>query len=343
MFEHYQQTIAVIPEPWLMGPGMGAKYAQRLNQTFAVRTDKQKVEDALALGWYALHTEQNKQHRHAVRAVLLATFLMKGQPTSLAQSFKRHYMTMPIERLKQEFVHLFPAFFEDGKRSSWAPHNFTDPRMLKDLMTYHDWRKGGVPNYKFLVHNVTHPSKALPNPEKVLSGWLAISASVLSSRKPIAYSNHGLILEVPENNILTTSPTDQWFDNYAGTDKSQKAPGQSMAKHIIEKNLLIGGLLTPDEVVERQNTPTVINHHCGAVPTKHNEVVICGKENEVLPYGKTGRLRLLAVFVQINMDGSFPDFYSKSNGRRAEIRQAVRKCADTFKVPMLYLPTNHMQ
>lgn len=61
MFDHYLRTVAAIQEPWFMGPGKGGKYAQKLNQAFAARTDKQRIEDALALGWYALHTEENKQ------------------------------------------------------------------------------------------------------------------------------------------------------------------------------------------------------------------------------------------------------------------------------------------
>lgn len=198
MFKHYERTIAAIPEPWFMGLEKGAKYVQRLNMVFLVRTDKQTVDDPLALGSYLQHTETNKQHRHAVRAVLLANFLIKGQPTALGENFRELYLAMSADRLKQEFVNLFPAFFDDGKRSNWAPANFTNPQ---DLALYNlrnwgnSWEKKPVPKYKFLVHNVTHPSKALPDPEKVLSGWLAISASVLSSQKPIAYSNHGLILE----------------------------------------------------------------------------------------------------------------------------------------------------
>lgn len=290
-----------------------------------------------------------------MRATLLATFLMKGQPTELSESFRKQFMGLPVERLTQEFTHQFPALFDDGNRSKWAPHNFTDPRMLKELSDIREFtnKKPMVPNYKFIVHNLKRGASALTNPESVLSGRWAISASVLSNKKPVAFTNHGLILEVPENNILTTSPTDQWFDNYAvgakellekgRPEKSVKAAdSHTMAQHIMEKSLFIGGLLTPDEVIDRQNTPANSNHNCGAVPTKHNEVIVCGRPDEILPHGKTGKVRLLGVFVQIYQDGSFPDFYFKSSAKRAEIRQAVRKCADTFKVPMLYLPTTQM-
>jgi hypothetical protein len=69
------------------------------------------------------------------------------------------------------------------------------------------------PNFLFTVSRIRR--RRYLTPELVLSGRLAISAGVLSSKKPIAFTNHGFILEVPENNILTTSPSDQWFDNYA--------------------------------------------------------------------------------------------------------------------------------
>lgn len=351
MFEHYERTIAAIPEPWFMGPGIGQKYVERLNAVFASRTDKQKVDDALALGWYAFHTEENKQHRHAVRAVILAAVLMKGNRAETADFYKRQYKSMTIERLKQEFVHSFPAFFDGGNRGKWSPVNFTHPRTVGALAHITDWTKYPVPPYKFFIHGLTHPAKTLANPELVLSGRLAISAGVLSNKKPIAFTNHGLILEVPENNILTTSPSDQWFDNYAVSkkhldekgrpEKSVKADnGHTMAEHIIDKTLRIGGLLTPDEVIDRQGTPAVVNHFCGATPTSHNEVVICGIPDQSLPCGKTGKIRLLGVFIQINMDGTFPDYYKKSQGPRAKIRQDLHQCAHVFKVPMLYLPTS---
>jgi hypothetical protein len=52
--------------------------------------------------------------------------------------------------------------------------------------------------------------------------------------------------------------------------------GHTMAEHIIDKTLGIGGLLTPDEVIDRQGTAAVSNHFCGTTPTDHKEIVICG-------------------------------------------------------------------
>ncbi|WP_143747050.1 hypothetical protein [Chitinimonas sp. BJB300] len=166
--------------------------------------------------------------------------------------------------------------------------------------------------------------------------------SVLGSTKPIAYSNHGLILGVPQNNVLSTSPTDQWFDNYAGTSQSTKAPGQSMAKHIAEKNLMLGGLLTPDQVVMHQGTMGAMQHCAGTALTQHNEIVVCGIAGQPLPHGMTGNLRLLGVFIQTRMDGTLPDRYLKSQGPSHSIEMAASACARNYRVPLLYLPTTQL-
>ena len=171
--------------------------------------------------------------------------------------------------------------------------------------------------------------------------------SVLGKAKPTAYANHGLILRVHKNNILTTSPYDQWFDNHAGSYReltegytSAKASGQTLAEHTAEKNMVIGGLLTPDEVIAEQGTGNIMSHFAGAAATAHNEIVVCGIPNLRLPHGMTAALGLLGVFLQINMDGTFPLRYRKSQGAPADIDKAVRDYAVLKNVPLLYLPTN---
>jgi hypothetical protein len=248
---HIDSTIDALAEPWFLGPTFGPKYGAWLRREIALRNDGQALDAALALGGYFWHSEDRKRKRHALRAVMLATFVMKKQPISLRDRFCARFEPMLLQDLKNEFTHLFPAFFDNDNRDSWDPSQFTSPVTLRAFLNPEDWTVRPPPAYKLMIHSVRKGAAVLQDPA-MLSTWTAISMSVLSSTKPICYSNHGLVLRVPKNNIISASPTDQWFDNYAGTAKSVKAPGQSMAKHIAEKNLKIGGLLTPDEIVRLQ-------------------------------------------------------------------------------------------
>lgn len=337
---HFPTTITALDQAWFIGPAMGPKYARILTEKFNSRGDQQAIDDALALGNYLVHSEANKRTRHMIRAVLLAEFLMRGQSVTLKDQLRNQLKSLPDSQLKNKFTHLFPAFIDNGKRPLWAPGNFTAINTLQALNQPANWTGRAIPAYKLFVHSLKHPSALLPDPIPTLSGWTAISMSVLSSTNPICYSNHGLILGVPENNVLTTSPTDQWFDNYAGTNQSVKAtPGHSMPQHVAEKTVMLGGLLSPDEVVQKQGTPQAMQHYAGAVQTQHNEVVVCGVPGQPMPHGATGQLTLLGVFIQTKMDGTLPQRYVQSQGLSTNIEQAVQACANARNVPMLYLPT----
>lgn len=339
---HIDSTLDAIAEQWHLGPQLGPKYGALLLREIAQRADKVQLDAALALGNYLLHTQANKRQRSAVRAVLLAQFVMRKQPLALADGFRSRYITMDIDQLKREFTHAFPAIFDDNKRASWNPANFTDPSSLREFLNPEDWTNRPIPHYKFVVHSVRKGSSLMENAYD-LQNWLAISMGVLSDTKPLAYSNHGLILSVPANNIITTSPTDQWFDNYAGSGspKSTKAEkGHSMAQHIADKNIRIGGLLSPDEVIQMQNTQGAMQRSAGTSLTKHNEIVVCGKIGEIMPHGRTGVIQLLAFFIQTKMDGTFPKYYFKSQGDSDVIRLELEEAAKKHWRPLLYLPTD---
>ncbi|WP_213805177.1 hypothetical protein [Granulicella sp. dw_53] len=162
---------------------------------------------------------------------------------------------------------------------------------------------------------------------------------MLSNTKPASFSNHGLILGVPATNIITTSPSDQWFDNYAGTDRSIKAPGVSLSDHIIDKNLRIGGLLTPTQIINRQGTQAALQNFVGDALTEYNEIIVCGIPNMVMPFGgRTGPLQLLGTFIQTRMNGTLPGFYEGSQGNFKLVETAAMACARRHSVPLLYLP-----
>jgi hypothetical protein len=338
MKPHLDETIKALAEGWFLGGDLGTKYGMVLKRYVDERTDQPALDAALALGAYAVHSDGNKQQRKALRAVLLAQFVMREQPLSIKDQLVARYKGLSTDDLKAEFRHTFPPFLDEGNRASWAPANFTRPFTLGRLLNPEDWRTTAVPPYRFITHALRAGSRLLADPNMKLQEWLAISCGVQSSDKPTSYSNHGLILYVPENNVITTSPTDQWFDNFAGTSKSTKAPDQSLAQHIGEKTVAIGGLLTPDNVIAEQNTLAAMNHMAGTSVTAHNEVIVCGVPHYPMPYGRTGLLSVLGLYLQIKTDGTFPSKYLKSKGDVDIIRLAVEDAGRRLGVPVLYLP-----
>jgi hypothetical protein len=341
LFEHVHDTLAAIREPWFMGRDLGDKYAIRLKTVFDRRIDRQIVDNALSLGFYLVHSESNKRQRAGVRAVMLAEFLLKNQPTGLRDEFAKRYKSYDLAWLKQQFVNLFPSFVDDGNRASWAPDNFTDPATVAVFNTKQDWTRRVVPTYMFFVHSVRYPSAWIEDPIAVMKTWTAISTGVMTDQNPRAYTSHGLILSVPANNVLSTSPTDQWFDNYAGTQNAVKVSfeGQTMSQHIAEKSIRLGTLLTPQRVADLTGKQAALPFMAGTGQTKHNEVVITGLGGQPLPYGTTGAISLRAYFMQTKMDGTFPDRYARSQGVPTTIEEDLKKYARARNVPLLYLPT----
>jgi hypothetical protein len=334
---HVVSVIDSLSEPWFIGTEMGSKYGRLLLDALTRRHDGDFIENALSLGDYKLHTGAVKRQRVALRAVLLASFVVKRQPLSLRDTLLAKYNDRDLPFLIREFRFLFPAIADDN-RHTWEPSNFTDPATLNAYTRRRAWTSGGAPRYRFIVHGVRYQSEVLDDPIAKLSQWLCISMCLLSDTKPMSFSNHGVILGVPATNIITTSPTDQWFDNYAGTDRSIRAPGVSMSEHIIDKNLRIGGLLTPTQIINRQGTNAAMES--GDEMTLYNEIVACGIPNMAMPFGgRTGRLRLLGTFIQTRMDGTLPNFYFDSQGDAKLVEAAAMACARRYHVPLLYLPT----
>lgn len=340
---HIDTTLAALPEPWFIGAELGEKYARVVRE--ALRShDANAVDGALALGGYLVHTESNKRERHALRAVLLAQFVLKGQPLAIKEQLRAQYKNHSVDQLKQAFKNLVPAFNDGDKRAEWNPDRFTNAAMLRGLLNPSDWSARPVPPYKLMIHSVRHGSNLLAHPYTI-TGWTAISCSVLGSTNPRAYTNHGLILRVPANNILTASHTDQWFDNYAGTDRSTKAQDQSMAQHVADKNLRLGSLLSPDDVVRLQGTNGAesIDRMAGTTLTEHNEVIVCGRSGQHLPHGRTGPLLVVGYFLQTRMDGTLPDVLMKSQGPSDLIRVAIADAARQNFLPLYYLPNPHLR
>lgn len=344
-YERVMMTLNSLKNDWFLGEYWGGKYYFLLNAAFNRYGDKNALDNSLSLGRYLLHTDENKKIRHVLRATILSNVLFKNASLDSSRSIFEQLKILPLPAIKQRFLWSFPVFIDNGNRSAWNEINFTSIDSLSVFKRDVDWSKQIIPSYKILVHALVINKldrNLLTSPITTMSKWSAISTSILSDSKPKVYSNHGLMLGVPQNNILTTSPSDQWFDNYAGTNKSVKSPKKTMGEHISDKTIRHQGLLTPDEVILHQGCQSAEDYHSGTAITEHNEIVVCGIPDISLPHGITGKLRLLGVYLQTKMDGSLPDKYNKSQGSSQEVMMDVVECSYNCQVPIFYFPTPYL-
>jgi hypothetical protein len=324
---HVSHTIETLSKPWFFGDRRGATYGKILQNKFDAAGRKESIDSALALGSYLIHTESQKNKRHAIRAVLLANLLMKGFPVEQHRQLRQRCDSLSLEELKREFAFLFPALLDTDNRASWHPAFFNDPNNLEALKRPNDWRRGGIPHYRFIVHTLRDPvakRNVFLNPIFELSKYEALSMSLMGHEHPYSHSLQGLILRVPMNNILITSPRDVSFPNYALSlhDPARGAATPVMADEIIRIAAEEGGLRTPSDVLRNSG-----HHH-------YNEIDVCGKPDIPLPHGRTEPLALLGVFVVTDMTGTMmvlPQF-------RDQYLEIAQASAFNNNVPLLYLP-----
>jgi hypothetical protein len=326
-YPHVDHTIEALTKPWFFGDQRGSTYGGILRTKFEAAANKASIDSALALGNYLIHIESQKNKRHALRAVLLGNFLMKGFPVQQHQQLRQRCDSLSLEELKKEFAFLFPALLDNDKRSLWHPAYFTDPDNLAALKRSNDWRKGGIPRYRFIVHTLREPEarrSIFRNPIFELSKYEVLSMSIMSNEHPYSHSLQGLILRVPMNNILITSPMDVAISNYAPSVHGQAAnPGARVcADEIIRIAAEQGGLRAPNDVIANSG-----QFH-------YNEIVVCGKAGIPLPHGTTESLTLVGVFVATDMTGTMKVLPAL----RDQYMRIVEDSALNNNVPLLYLP-----
>jgi hypothetical protein len=112
-YPHLEKTLSALKEAWFLGAGPGQEYVTRIEAAFDSRlsTDWPQIDQALSLGFYALHTESHKQQRLALRAVLLANYLTDPQqdPRTISGGLRSKYESLSTDALKHEFVSLMSA------------------------------------------------------------------------------------------------------------------------------------------------------------------------------------------------------------------------------------------
>src|SRR5438552_3643209 len=108
-YPEFDKTVAELDQPWFIGPHAGTNYRGILTTKFNAAFNRPQIEAALSLGVYLVHSDTNKQHRAALRAVMLANFLMNSHPVDLRDQLKKRYQALDLVSLKRAFANSFPA------------------------------------------------------------------------------------------------------------------------------------------------------------------------------------------------------------------------------------------
>jgi len=316
----------------------GKTYAQKLQEKFQSRPDKDAIDQGLALGWYVSHNQANTQKRIALRAVMLSEVLMRGRPSNQLSIIQRQHSGAPLGVLKRAFIANFPIMQTDPNRAAWNPRLFSNPATLTDLHAPQNYHSRAVPQYMFLAHTNDDLNKPLwQNPVGELAKYSASSLSLISSEKPYTYSKSGMvqgaIFQVPANNILVTYKADLMTVLHSGSIHTGQSE-HTFAEEIIELMAATGanGLETPASLLQQTNSGDA-NTVGLTFGSKYNEVVVCCKPGVPLPWGSTSSLVLSALFLLTTKDGKILQPYDAEERNRLAQQHAAR-----LQVPLLYLP-----
>jgi hypothetical protein len=157
------------------------------------------------------------KRRNGVRTALFLLFTEGGQPLELAETFRSKYLSMDLEKLKQNIRGRLPVVEFTPKRALWDLGKFTAVPRTPQL-------QDAPPNFCYLVFGMmnTAPKGGAPyqdilgNPE-IVKRFL-LSTSIIDESHRSTYYPYGLILQAPTENIISTHTKDQTFRNYIADD-----------------------------------------------------------------------------------------------------------------------------
>jgi len=238
---------------------------------------------------------------------------------------KKRYGRLDLATLKRAFANAFPALQDNGNRPAWNPANFTDPATLNGLKK----PPSGIgphlplPSFRFIIHAVGNYMGDVFDTPNILSRYEVLSMSLMSNRNVHAHDPQGVILRVPENNILAASTTDVAVQNYAPAFDPQNPGAVTISDNLIDVAARTGGLRTPDYLLQ----------NIRGLPY-YNEVVVCGRAGVPLPHGLTGVMTVVGLFVLTDAGGEIRG--APATRQRRELR--VKACALNYHLPVLYIP-----
>lgn len=326
-YPEFDKTTAALLEAWAWGPATGAAYREKLRTKFDAAPNKAQIDAALSLGIHMDHSVQNQQKRQALRAAMLAKFLMMNYTVAQRDQLKAELEHFDTPALKRVFSSSFPAIQDNGNRPAWTPSLLTHPNTLNALMAARTpaGPNPPVPDFRFIVHSINTNFEVFDNPN-VLRTYEVLSMSLMSRSNPFAHDPQGLILSVPAFNILAASPTDVAVLNKAASFHGLTRAGEiSISENLLDVAIRTDGLKSPDFLVQNRR----------AYPY-YNEVVVCGRSDVPLPHGRTGVINVVGLFVLTDPAGVIRPALRPG----AERLQILQTAARTLGIPLLYIPNN---
>ncbi|WP_108817913.1 hypothetical protein [Pseudovibrio sp. Alg231-02] len=268
----------------------------------------------------------------------------------IAAAFHRKQPEDPnVELVRPEATEKTKVFIQ-----SWKKENFTDPSARKDLQK----RGGASAPFKFVVHTgsmenlINQTGCFASDANDTMKGWDTICTSVVTDEKCFAYGAFGVILDVPPQNVLVSSPDDIMSDlNIGRADRKEHMVNvtQEQNEKLLDvpdhvRNGYLKNHLGKFDYDKRQQPVDDLMEN---TYHQHNEVIISTKEGVQHKEGvdATAPLKIQGIFM-IDSEPS-PDTVAvqKFNGKEALSKEEkyelfmkhAEKVAKSLGVPILFL------
>ncbi|GEM77637.1 hypothetical protein [Vibrio sagamiensis] len=237
---------------------------------------------------------------------------------------------------------------------SWKSAGFTPPTSVSGEMGIRGHQS--KQDFQFIVHtaNIRQLVEGTGifsiDAEKAMSSWDVICTSIVNQDKTFTYGSVGVILKVPEQNVLAASPEDLMSEPNVGlidrTDRLVNAPDDDEAKSLYESmpSFKRSGLLkeelarhqkhtnTPDEVLEKTRR-------------ERNEILICTSAGVNIHEGHkaTGKVEIAGFFLNDDSRTPIGEVDWKGNAipsqdeKYALFKKHAEPLAHKLGVPIIYL------
>jgi hypothetical protein len=304
-----------------------------LERHVAAWPQRAKLAKYLHLGSRNDQSQAETMRRQAARCCVLLDLVVGGQPPELAPNLIARYSPEPIKLLNQRIESKLPLFNTSNSRAQWHWSNFT--AVASRAGDYDSaWPGKNVGNFRYIVFGLpnaklnagTSSDDIIAKPDTVRRFFL--STSVITNGKVATYYPYGLILSVPEENIVSTHSKDQATRNY---NKNLANPDGSPVFTDLQINDLranIRGVAAPYDLLPPS---AIIQGTTGSEGnTGYNEVTVLGSfgGKEITPLG---------FFKKVNAAGR--NFIRKDSGA-TYVTPTIDKSIAATGLPVIRLLDN---
>jgi len=185
-----------------------------LKRYVAAWPKRDKLANYLSLGSRNDTSQAETKRRQTLRCLVLLKLVVGGSAPESTPSFITKYGTDSIALLNQLIVSNLPLFDKSVCRAQWHWSNFTAAASRAGDYDS-NWPGKNVGDFRYIVFGLpntklkagTSYADIIVKPD-IARGFF-LSTSVITNGKVATYYPYGLILSVPEENIVSTHTKDQ--------------------------------------------------------------------------------------------------------------------------------------